>query len=132
MLLLNNNISRPGSLIVEIAIYVNQTGNITNIRDLLAQIITSGYMGNMAVVSTFFHSSIGGRGRFFSINTYVHICLCNSELLKPHYYIVKLVFIGVLIIRNISALNFSYVKLQYIAYECLQFVMMTCCPLHQR
>ena len=104
MLLLNNDISRPGSLIVEIAIYVNQTGNITNIRDLLAQIITSGYMGNMAVVSTFFHSSIDGRCRFFStINTYVHTSLCNSEPLKPHYYIVKLVFtcIGVFIIRNI-------------------------------
>ena len=46
---------------MEIAVYVNQTGNIADIRDLLAQIITSGYMGNLAVDSTFFYSSIDGR-----------------------------------------------------------------------
>ena len=39
---------------------MNQFGDVENTRDLLAQIITSGYMGDVAVDSTFFVSSIDG------------------------------------------------------------------------
>ena len=51
----------PGSVIAVIFLSVNQSGNTSTTRDLLAQSVQSGYLGELAVDSTYFYANVGGK-----------------------------------------------------------------------
>ena len=56
----NNFCCRPGSVIADIVISVNQSGEAMDIKDFLAESVTSGYLGQLAVDSKYFEANIGG------------------------------------------------------------------------
>ena len=59
----------PGSVIAVIFLSVNQSGNTSTTRDLLAQSVQSGYLGELAVDSTYFYANVGGK-YIFSLSSW--------------------------------------------------------------